>query len=620
MKNLCQKLKITFNKLIIFSAIAFTAIVLALALIWFKSNINDMLSSTTAKYMTVNAEALAAVFNAKLDDQFIMLESQTRYFSNVDMSRYNDMKSTIMATKGIGAFKTIGVASSSGSTLNYNGKSSGNILLTDYFAQAMSGENAISLKPTIDEEGAQVITLAVPIPSNDSHNTIKGVIFGTFDETMLSTLVNTTSFDGNGENLLLATDGTIMARTSGLEHVSSTLDNFFDVIGSDNIPHNGESKNFKYTNGKYTSIVAITPVGVHDWYFATIVPETIIDQQSSQISTYMLIVIIAIVIAFMILIFTLIQIMRDNDLMVRKNERFQLASEQSQDIIFDYDYSKQLLTLDGYTNNLIADGQNKFHYDDFLMLIDLIHPDDRKFFEEILSLPETGQTSVAYEFRLFCLDNKYYWYRLKASLVTSSDNKPVQLVGSIVNVDEQMAKEKNLIEKAETDSLTGILNKGAFQNKVASALEASTDEDMYALYIIDLDNFKAVNDTLGHSMGDQVLSDVAKKLCIIFSEHDNVGRIGGDEFAAFLKLSGDGRKKASNIINAKGKAICVSLKETYQTQDNRVNVSASVGVAIFPNGGSDYTSLYKNADSALYQVKSNGKNQYNIYTPSMRIN
>ena len=115
-------------------------------------------------------------------------------------------------------------------------------------------------------------------------------------------------------------------------------------------------------------------------------------------------------------------------------------------------------------------------------------------------------------------------------------------------------------------------------------------------------------------MGDQVLSDVAKKLCVVFSDQDCVGRIGGDEFAAFLRLSSNARDKGMTIIEGKAKAICTQMQETYYARKKSVAVSSSVGVAIYPTAGKDYETLYRNADKALYSVKENGKNNYSIYS------
>ena len=116
-------------------------------------------------------------------------------------------------------------------------------------------------------------------------------------------------------------------------------------------------------------------------------------------------------------------------------------------------------------------------------------------------------------------------------------------------------------------------------------------------------------------MGDQVLGDVAKKLCLVFSDKDYVGRIGGDEFAAFLHLSSKARNVGMSIIEGKAQAICAQMRETYSAKKKSVSVTASVGVAIYPYSGRDYNTLFIRAGKALEKIKDTGKNMYAVYSP-----
>lgn len=603
-------LKTIKNQLPTIVAILFTIIILAGTLFWFNGSIDGLIDNTTKAYLAENAKAVAAVFNTKLDDQLVMLESQVRYFSDIDLTDYNAMKSTIMSTKGIGAFKTIGVANAVGTTINYNGMSSGNILLEPYFKEAMTGVNAISDTTTVDEEGDEVLVLAVPIKKQGK---VDGVVFGTFNKSILGSLVDTVSFAQSGTNMLLTEDGTVLARSASTYLVDAETTNLFKYIDSPEISKSEESV-IRFNNGKKDLIIVLTPVGVHGWYFATVLPQSVISEQTSTISNYVIFVMLAVAFAFALLFVSILYLLKNNETITKSNERFKLVTVESQNIIFDYDFIKRQLTLDGNFENIVQADKNIFTREETLDILDRIHSDDEGIRNEFLTSQENGSTSISGEFRMKCIDGSYSWFRLKSTVIRSNEGKAVQLVGSLVNVDEQMNKELRLIHKAETDPLTGILNKGAFCDHVREKLSTAADTDLYAIYIIDLDNFKAVNDNLGHAMGDQVLSDVAKKLCIVFSDKDCVGRIGGDEFAAFLWLSNDGKKLGRSIIENKAKAICTQMQETYRNRKKSVNVSSSVGVAIYPSAGRDYDTLYKNADKALYKIKENGKNAYSIYS------
>ena len=122
----------------------------------FERAVNGTVSENSANFLKETASLYAGTFKIKLNDQLFMLESQARYFQDVDMNDYNTIKRTITSTKGVGEFKRISVANLSGMTINYDGKSSGNILMKDYFKKAITGVPQISSKISVDEDGEKV--------------------------------------------------------------------------------------------------------------------------------------------------------------------------------------------------------------------------------------------------------------------------------------------------------------------------------------------------------------------------------------------------------------------------------------------------------------------------------
>ncbi len=597
-------------------SLVLTVTILIVALVWFRDNVSRITESSAESYLSENTRALASVFGTKLDDQFIMLESQARYFRDIDLNDYNSMKDTIMATKGIGAFKTIGVADATGATVNYNGKSSGNILLTDVFVETMAGNTSFSSTFIRDEEGEDVLVAAVPIIQN---SVPVGIVYGTFSRNDLSSLLNTVSFQGRTTNFLLDQNGLVLAQSSDKNTIRSKVNNLFIELDISRPGDDKETILHCKVNGN-ESLVVITPVGVHEWYFVSVMPQTVVDEQSGEISGNVAIVMIVVAFAFVLLFVSILYLIRNYEAITKSNEKLKLVTVESQDIIFDYEFKTQHLTLDGYTDNVIPDGQTSFKGSGALSLLDLIHSDDTAICKQIMRLHTSSDTSIRGEFRILCLDGAYSWFRLKAAVVRQHDGTPQQMVGSLINVDDQMNKDYRLIEKAETDSLTGILSKDSFREHVLEKLSEASDSDLFALYIIDLDTFKRVNDSLGHTMGDQVLSDVAKKLCIVFSDKDYVGRIGGDEFAAFLRLPSKARSLGMNIIEDKAKAICYQLRETYRAKKKEVSVTASVGVAIYPYSARGYDDLNEKAFIALESVKESGMNKYSIYSSETHDN
>lgn len=168
-------------------------------------------------------------------------------------------------------------------------------------------------------------------------------------------------------------------------------------------------------------------------------------------------------------------------------------------------------------------------------------------------------------------------------------------------------KSRMLKERADTDLLTGLNNKLATENRIKEYIKENPDT-LAMMFVLDIDNFKKINDTMGHAFGDEVLSNLGKKISANFRVTDIIGRTGGDEFTIFLKAL----KDDSNTLSEAKKL--VSFFEDFEVGEYvKYSVSASIGAAVFPADGKDFESLYKAADQALYKAKRRGKNQLAFY-------
>lgn len=168
-------------------------------------------------------------------------------------------------------------------------------------------------------------------------------------------------------------------------------------------------------------------------------------------------------------------------------------------------------------------------------------------------------------------------------------------------------KQKQLEEKADTDLLTGLNNKLATERKIKEFI-AQNPESQSMMFILDIDNFKKINDTMGHAFGDEVLRSLGEQIRVIFRSSDIVGRAGGDEFIVFLKNIPD-----SAAIRKEAKKVEHFFQNFKAGEYTKYAATASIGVAIYPEEGNDFESIYKAADSALYKAKKGGKNQLAFY-------
>ena len=187
------------------------------------------------------------------------------------------------------------------------------------------------------------------------------------------------------------------------------------------------------------------------------------------------------------------------------------------------------------------------------------------------------------------------------------------LLATVRDITDRKVAEERVQYLAYYDALTGLPNRALLQDRLATALAgARRRKDKVALLFLDLDRFKLVNDSLGHSVGDFLLRDVAERLKTCVREQDTVARLGGDEFLVLLtsvKDMADAAAVAGRIVN--------SLIAEFVVQSHRLSVTCSLGISIFPEHGADGETLIKNADAAMYSSKDNGRNNFRFFSEDM---
>ncbi len=237
-----------------------------------------------------------------------------------------------------------------------------------------------------------------------------------------------------------------------------------------------------------------------------------------------------------------------------------------------------------------------------------IHEDDRdKYLKMVNDL--TSGISESYDIRIATDIGTYHYFRIICKVIQDNQGKPIFAIGKAMDIQE----EKNFEELSQKDLLTDCLNKISAENIISNKLSKNS-EGTHTFFIVDIDNFKGINDNLGHFFGDEVLREISQGLKTVFSENDLVARIGGDEFIIFVENLSD-RK----LIEEKAKKILEIYTRTYSGDYRDYSISGSVGIAIYPKDGKTYNELYQNSDKALNQGKLLGKNRYVIYNNDLDI-
>ncbi len=229
--------------------------------------------------------------------------------------------------------------------------------------------------------------------------------------------------------------------------------------------------------------------------------------------------------------------------------------------------------------------------------------------EKLISAYYAGSYSFKSELRILDKNGSPIWIRLSIQLVGYSNSTDIKAYILFEDINETKLEELEIKQRSEEDPLTHLLNRSAFIEKINNILSVSSTENQHALFMIDIDNFKLVNDTLGHGAGDKVLVDIARYIRSVLRAKDLIARIGGDEFMIFLLDI-----PYETAIEKKARQICECI---HRKIGDSVVISASIGISIYPKNGMIFEELYEKADIALYNVKQNNKNNLAFYYDSM---
>lgn len=224
----------------------------------------------------------------------------------------------------------------------------------------------------------------------------------------------------------------------------------------------------------------------------------------------------------------------------------------------------------------------------------------------VLESYRNGTDSLCYDFMITSDTEHYYWVRITARIFYWDSDESIRMFTYRQNIDAQKKQERMMLEKMQMDSLSGLYNKASTQQQISKILLQDTSH-LYAFFILDIDRFKLVNDTFGHAMGDKVISDFSAKLKNQFRSDDLVGRIGGDEFVVFVPAP------SHEWVISKAQKLVSELAFEFNSQFEEGRVTTSIGIALSPDFGKDFETLYKNADIALYLTKKKGRNGFTLY-------
>lgn len=252
--------------------------------------------------------------------------------------------------------------------------------------------------------------------------------------------------------------------------------------------------------------------------------------------------------------------------------------------------------------------------DGIASLVGLAHPDDRaELASRFAAFPHRADESLHLVFRLSSPSGEARWTEIVARLVVGADTARRRVSGVLRDVHEEYSSVEQARYAASHDLMTGLANRAQVTRHIESLVREPKPEGRAAVMLIDLDRFKAVNDTFGHATGDAVLVAVGERLRKCVRTHDLVGRLGGDEFALVLV----GEKTIEEDCAALATRIIAAIDEPIVVDGRLIRIGTSIGVAVIGRDGTGADDILRSADAALYRSKLAGKGRYSFFDDSL---
>ena len=295
-------------------------------------------------------------------------------------------------------------------------------------------------------------------------------------------------------------------------------------------------------------------------------------------------------------------------------ERYDLAARGANDGLWDWNlkrneiyYSTRWKTMLGFKEHEIGNNPDEW--------LKRIHPDDQKRVRESLISHINGETPhFEYEYRIQHANNVYMWILTRGLAVREAEGKAYRIAGSQTDLTSRKLIEERLAYGALHDGLTGLPNRELFMDRLKQRMELVKrhPDSLFAVLFLDIDRFKVVNDSLGHAVGDQLLSTTAKRLQLCMRPEDTVSRLSGDEFAILLSEV----KDVSDAIRVAERIQARMMETTVLSAINRTT-TVSIGITMFNDKYTKPQDMLRDADTAMYRAKALGGGRHQIFDTTM---
>lgn len=284
-------------------------------------------------------------------------------------------------------------------------------------------------------------------------------------------------------------------------------------------------------------------------------------------------------------------------------ERYRILAETTQALLFEYKPADDIMIF--FYN--FSDNKKRLEIHDYKESVKknpLVHPDHVQTFMNVLMKASKSPEKGELEYLSKVSTGEFEWHRTYYSSIMDEQGMVISVLGRIHNIHQSVTEKQQMQHRVETDTLTGLYNRSAVSEKVCSWLKANPTGEAY-MVMIDVDNFKSINDQYGHSVGDDVLREVAKLLRQCFDDNAVFSRFGGDEFVGFVT------EEPVGYVQSRTDYFMQRLEKEVTSVEQPVH--CSIGIAGRLSKYDEFEDLFNRSDNAMYQAKKAGKNRYYVY-------
>ena len=482
-------------------------------------------------------------------------------------------------------------------------------------------ENAPIVSSYVASDGETKILFAVPSDPIELNDVTYTALAVTYDNSVVENLIGGGVYNNKSDCYIVDSDGTVIMSLEPETQFAEDFDNIFDFIQEKtqsynkqylehmkkNVPTKGEgSVSFKYQKSEY--YLVYQPVGIKDWSIVGIVEKSVVDSGMRMVQGTTIVLLCMMETCIMIGVVILMKQRAKAQLKKEEDERIKAEKKKefSDQLFWGISQIVDCFAICDLKNNSYEYEEKrgeylypkKGAYDQFIKEISdqytILTDGENSKFTNMLSIEHVRQM-IKGQKDSYCLE---YCARDKSKFYLMNVI-PVEWEGDtltkIMLVSQDMGQQHELENLANTDALTGLFNKRYFEKMMEIRDEKKTP---YALFYMDLDLFKPVNDTYGHEMGDKVLKEVAKRLLMCIRSNDYAFRIGGDEFMLILKGNLD-----AQICEKRIERIKKLIGEPYEFDGYTIKIGISCGSAVYPDDAGCASDIQKIADKRMYADK-----------------